>query len=90
MRDECLNEDWFVTLRDVRLAEEVWRIDYNEFRPHRSLGDLSPLQYKLFLHCIQASPAMPGVQYHRVMYLSRQCLNAHCSNFMKRYSADIT
>jgi len=45
LRDECLNQNWFVTLKDAREATEAWRIDYNEFRPHRSLGDLSPLQY---------------------------------------------
>jgi putative transposase len=45
LRDECLNENWFVTLKDTREATEAWRIDYNEFRPHSSLGDLSPLQY---------------------------------------------
>jgi len=45
LRDECLNENWFITLKDAREAAEAWRIDYNEFRPHSSLGDLSPLQY---------------------------------------------
>jgi putative transposase len=35
LRDECLNQNWFVTLKDVREATEGWRIDYNEFRPHR-------------------------------------------------------
>ena len=45
LRDECLNQNWFVTLKDAREATEAWRMDYNEFRPHRSLGDLSPLQY---------------------------------------------
>jgi putative transposase len=45
LRDECLNENWFVTLKDAREAAEAWRIDYNEFRPHSSLGDLSPLEY---------------------------------------------
>jgi len=45
LRDECLNENWFVTLKDAREMAEAWRIDYNEFRPHSSLGDLSPVQY---------------------------------------------
>jgi putative transposase len=45
LRDECLNENWFFTLKDAREVIEAWRIDYNEFRPHSSLGDLSPLQY---------------------------------------------
>jgi putative transposase len=45
LRDECLNENWFITLKDARETIEAWRIDYNEFRPHSSLGDLSPAEY---------------------------------------------
>ena len=45
MRDECLNQNWFITLKDAREVLEAWRIDYNEFRPHSSLGDLSPVEY---------------------------------------------
>jgi len=45
LRDECLNQSWFISLKDAREAIEAWRIDYNEFRPHSSLGDLSPLEY---------------------------------------------
>lgn len=45
LRDECLNENWFVSLEDVRRTIEEWRIDYNENRPHSSLGDLSPNEY---------------------------------------------
>lgn len=44
-RDECLNENWFISLKDARDIIERWRIDYNEDRPHTSLGGLSPLEY---------------------------------------------
>jgi putative transposase len=44
LRDECLNQNWFITLKDAREVIEAWRIDYNEFRPHSSLGDLSPVE----------------------------------------------
>ena len=44
-RDECLNENWFVSLEDVRKTIETWRIDYNENRPHSSLGDLTPREF---------------------------------------------
>jgi putative transposase len=40
-----LNENWFITLKDARETIEAWKIDYNEFRPHSSLGDLSPVEY---------------------------------------------
>lgn len=42
LRDECLNENWFTDLDDARKTIEEWRIDYNEERPHSSLGGLSP------------------------------------------------
>jgi len=41
-RDECLNTQVFVSLHDARQKIEAWRIDYNEHRPHSSLGDLTP------------------------------------------------
>ena len=44
-RDECLNVNWFLSIEDVREKIEMWRNDYNEFRPHSSLGDLMPRQF---------------------------------------------
>ena len=44
-RDECLNEHWFLSLVDARRLIEDWRIDYNENRPHSSLGNLTPREY---------------------------------------------
>lgn len=44
-RDECLNENWFVSLEEVRKTIEAWRIDYNEKRPHSSLGGLTPKEF---------------------------------------------
>lgn len=44
-RDECLNEHWFVNLSHAREMVESWRIDYNEVRPHSSLGNLSPAEF---------------------------------------------
>jgi len=44
-RDECLNEHWFLDLNDARAKIEDWRMDYNEVRPHSSLGDMTPKEY---------------------------------------------
>jgi putative transposase len=44
-RDECLNENWFVTLRDAQEKIEAWRRDYNRNRPHSSLGNLTPEEF---------------------------------------------
>ena len=41
-RDECLNTHWFLSLEDARQKIETWRVEYNQFRPHRSLGDSTP------------------------------------------------
>ncbi len=38
LRDECLNEHWFISLADAREKIEAWRVDYNAVRPHSSLG----------------------------------------------------
>ena len=45
LRDECLNTSWFVDLADAQEKIELWRRDYNEVRPHSSLGYLSPTEY---------------------------------------------
>lgn len=45
LRDECLNENWFINLKQARDIIETWRIDYNEVRPHSSLNDRTPMEY---------------------------------------------
>jgi hypothetical protein len=45
LRDECLNAHWFLSLADTRAKIEAWRRDYNESRPHISLGWMTPLEY---------------------------------------------
>jgi putative transposase len=45
LRDECLNENLFMTLAEARQLIETWRIDYNTSRPHSSLGGLTPVEY---------------------------------------------
>ena len=44
-RDECLNEHWFSDLAHARELINQWRIDYNENRPHSSLGYQTPLEF---------------------------------------------
>jgi transposase InsO family protein len=44
-RDECLNEHWFMSLAHARAVIEAWRLEYNDERPKRSLGGLTPAQY---------------------------------------------
>ena len=46
-RDECLQTNWFLSLEDARAKIEQWRRDYNEFRPHSSLGNKTPSEFAL-------------------------------------------
>ena len=46
-RDECLNTHWFLSASDARTKIETWRKEYNEFRPHSSLGDQTPNDFAL-------------------------------------------
>ena len=45
LRDECLNEHVFASLVEAREIIEAWRHDYNYFRPHSSLGALTPREF---------------------------------------------
>ncbi len=45
MRDELLNESLFFGLDHARSAIAEWADDYNNFRPHSSLGYQTPADY---------------------------------------------
>ena len=45
LRDECLNEHWFLSLADARRIVEGWRQDYNRDRPHSALGYQTPVAF---------------------------------------------
>ena len=42
LRDECLNDNWFMNLKHAKEVIEAWRSDYNAARPHSSLEGLTP------------------------------------------------
>jgi putative transposase len=44
-RQECLNQHWFMDMEDARCKIEAWRLDYNERRPHSSIGNLTPVEF---------------------------------------------
>jgi len=44
-RDECLNEHWFTSVGHAQVVIEAWRREYNEERPKKSLGGLTPALY---------------------------------------------
>ena len=45
LRDECLNEHWFTSLLHARTIIETWRREYNEERPKKALGGMTPSAY---------------------------------------------
>ena len=45
LRAECLNQNWFLSLADAQEKLEQWREDYNERRPHSSLGQMAPVEF---------------------------------------------
>jgi putative transposase len=45
LRDECLNTNWFLSIEDAQSKLEAWRRDYNEFRPHSSLYNMTPSDF---------------------------------------------
>lgn len=46
LRDELLNTSVFLSLADARVKLRAWRTDYNAARPHSSLKDLSPNEFR--------------------------------------------
>lgn len=45
-RQDVLDANLFSNLAEVKMWSDEFEQDYNEHRPHESLGNLSPLQYK--------------------------------------------
>jgi len=55
VRQECLNQHWFLSLEDAQERIDHWRLDYNEHRPHSSLGNRTPSEFAK-----KSSPARRG------------------------------
>ena len=58
LRDECLNEEIFDSLADARRKLALWRYDYNNVRPHSSLGNKTPSDARRALE--QSEGSAPG------------------------------
>ena len=46
LRDACLNVHWFDDWTDAQRKLQAWQREYNDTRPHRSLNELSPQEFK--------------------------------------------
>ena len=45
LREECLHMSWFANLFDARRKVSNWKAEYNEQRPHSSLGYRTPAEF---------------------------------------------
>jgi len=60
-RDECLSMQWFTNRLDAKVIIEDYRLHFNEIRPHSSLGQLTPLEFKRqLLQSVPEPGAPPG------------------------------
>ena len=60
LRDECLNTNWFWNLLDARRKITAWREEYNQERPHSSLGYRTPLEFAVEWSRGRGSDAAPS------------------------------
>ena len=56
LRDELLNREVFYSLKEVQILTEKWRREYNEIRPHSSLGYRPPAP-EAILHTLTMAAA---------------------------------
>jgi putative transposase len=61
LRDECLNQHWFLSLTDARRIIEAWRLTYNTARPHRGLDGRTPAAYAKQLLNSTTTPTLTGL-----------------------------
>lgn len=45
LRDECLNMEWFDSLKEAQVVIEQWQEEYNAYRPHSALNYQTPNQF---------------------------------------------
>lgn len=57
LRDECLNVEIFHSMAEVTGKLAAWRRDYNQHRPHSSIGDLTPMEFA-YRHRHSPSPSL--------------------------------
>ena len=62
LRDECLNSGWFESIDDARQVLQDWRRDYNQVRPHSSLGDLPPAAFAAQIQGVAPALCSQGVE----------------------------
>ena len=62
LRDERLNQHWFLSLDEAKRLTAAWREDYNRVRPHASLRHRTPFE---FARRVDGHPVDPRSAFHR-------------------------
>ncbi len=63
LREEFLNASWFGNLFEARVKIAAWREEYNEERPHSSLGYLTPREFARRIAALRSPTAPCGPQF---------------------------
>jgi len=72
-RDECLNMHWFLSLEDAYEKIGEWVKEYNHFRPHSSLGALTPQEFiEKYQMVPQHAEVLPEASLHEAMYFGTE------------------
>ena len=53
LRQECLNQHWFLSLEDAQQKMETWRREYNRERPHSALENRTPSEFAAKAQALQ-------------------------------------
>lgn len=64
LRDEYLQQTELMGLEDTRLKARAWREDFNDIRPHSSLGYLTPSEFARRSAASATVAALPPLQLH--------------------------
>jgi transposase InsO family protein len=62
LRDELLNREEFTSVAEAKALSAAWRVEYNDRRPHSSLGYQTPSEFAA--GCAAFAPAAPTLQQH--------------------------
>ena len=65
LRDELLNRELFLHIDELRYVVDRWRMDYNHYRPHSSLGYMSPAAFSATCVPSDSATLHPSEHTHR-------------------------
>jgi putative transposase len=66
-RDECLSLEWFRNRTEAKAVIEIWRNHYTNVRPHSSLGDLTPTEFRRKQEPATSNPGEASFQSQMVL-----------------------